>query len=227
MKTNDGGETWEESYVGVSDFFKIQFFDENAGYVLAMDLYIKTYTGGEYWHTMNNYTIHGWEPFEDMCFINPDVGFISGNDYLLRTIDGGETWQEEPDFPELFSNAVYFADDLNGWLVGQDGRIFHTTTGGYVGMDDPQDGPDNIDLRIFPNPANDLVLIKFQIPDNRDATIEIFSLTGKRIFHTIMKDLSRGEHVMPWDPEFLPAGIYLCRITAGSAASKEKIVLIK
>lgn len=224
MKTTDGGETWEESYVGYAEFVKIRFFDENVGYILAHDLYLKTFTGGEYWHTVNDYEIYGYTYFEDMCFSGPETGFLTGNGFLLKTTDGGETWQEEPEFPDFYSNAVYFTDEMNGWIVGDDGGIFHTTTGGTVGLDDPENVILNSDLRIFPNPANDLVQINFKTPGNKEAVIEIYSLTGKKVFY---KDLPVGDHSLIWDPEPLPSGIYFCRICTGSAVATGKIVLIK
>jgi len=227
MKTTDGGETWEESYVGYSEFFKIQFFDENTGYVLAVDLYLKTYTGGEYWHTVNNYELGEYLYFEDMCFTSPETGFLSGNKFLFKTSDGGNTWLEEPEFPGLYSNAVYFTDEMNGWIVGDDGGIFHTTTGGSVGIDDSETIPGTADLRIFPNPAKNQVQICFQTPGNREAAIEIYSMTGERVFYKLMKDLPPGEHSVTWDPELLPSGIYLCRTNSGSFVATEKIVLIK
>jgi photosystem II stability/assembly factor-like uncharacterized protein len=227
MKTIDGGETWEESYVGYSEFIKIRFFDENIGYILAHGLYLKTYTGGEYWHTVNDYEIYGYAYFEDMCFSNPETGFLSGNSYLLKTTDGGETWQEEPEFPDFYSNAVYFSDEMNGWIVGNDGGIFHTTTGGTVGIDNPQNVSVNANLRIFPNPAKDMVQINFQTPDYISAVIEIYSLTGKKVFYKPMRDLPTVDHSLTWDPGYLPDGIYFCRISAGSAVVTGKIVLIK
>jgi photosystem II stability/assembly factor-like uncharacterized protein len=227
MKTTDGGETWEESYVGNSEFIKILFFDENVGYILAHGLYLKTFTGGEYWHTVNDYEIYGYAYFEDMCFTSPETGFLSGSGFLLKTTNGGETWQEEPEFPDFYSNAVYFTDELNGWIVGDDGGIFHTTTGGTVDMDDPENIAVNADLRIFPNPANDLVQINVQILDNKEAVIGIYTLTGKKVFYKPLKDLPNGDLIVTWDPGILPAGIYFCRINAGSVIATGKIVLIK
>jgi photosystem II stability/assembly factor-like uncharacterized protein len=227
FKTIDGGETWEESYLSLSEFTEIQFFDENTGYILSSRLYLKTYTGGEYWHVIHDFEIYGYASFRDMHFLNPDEGFILGYDLLLKTTDGGETWVEEPEFPDLYSYKVFFTDLMNGWLVGEDGRIFHTTTGGTVGINDSKHVPVISGLRIFPNPANELVQLNFQTYGNKEVEIEIYSLTGKQVFYKPMKDLPIGDHSVIWDPGYLPAGIYFCRISAGFVVATAKIVLIK
>jgi photosystem II stability/assembly factor-like uncharacterized protein len=227
LKTIDGGETWEESYLSLSDFTKIQFFDENTGYILSSRLYLKTFTGGEYWHVVNDFEIYGYANFRDMHFLNPDEGFILGYDFLLKTTDGGETWAEEPEFPDLNPYAVFFSDQMNGWLVGEDGRVYHTTTGGTVGINDDEPVPDQKHLRIFPNPASEMVLIEFQPSSDREARIEIFTLAGKKVFHADLDDLPGTKYAITWDSGHLPAGVYICRFTTGRECAAQKIILVK
>jgi photosystem II stability/assembly factor-like uncharacterized protein len=227
LKTTDGGETWEESYLSFSEFTEIQFFDENTGYILSSHLYLKTYTGGEYWHVIHDFEIFGYANFADMHFLNPTEGFILGYDLLLKTTDGGETWTEEPEFPDLHSYEVFFTDPMNGWLVGEDGRIYHTTTGGTVGIKDADPIPGRERFRVSPNPASDKVLIEFQPGLGREARIEIFTLQGKMVFNAKPDDLPGGKYTMTWDAGHLPAGVYICRLTTDRETAAQKIILVK
>jgi photosystem II stability/assembly factor-like uncharacterized protein len=226
MKTTDGGETWEESYVGLAPFLKIRFFDENTGYVLADQFYLKTYTGGEYWHVVVPEGMD-WMPLEDMRWLDQETGFLSGNYYLLKTTDGGENWVKDNDFPDMQARAMWFTDELNGWLVGTDGKIYHTETGGTVGVPHHKNSTDNFAITIFPNPARETVKIIYRIEQPEDVEIGIYTLPGMKIYNQYTKGVLPGTYSYTWDTGIFPSGIYLCKIRAGGSNAAEKIVLIK
>jgi photosystem II stability/assembly factor-like uncharacterized protein len=54
---------------------------------------------------------------------------------VLATDDGGAVWvaQETPSSATLFD--VFFADPLNGWVVGNEGAMFQTVNGGKQWVD--------------------------------------------------------------------------------------------
>ncbi|MGH7741736.1 MAG: YCF48-related protein [Candidatus Eiseniibacteriota bacterium] len=59
------------------------------------------------------------------------VGYNSGGTgVVLRTDDGGQSWQNQAINTQFRLKDVYFTDPLNGWAVGRNGQVWHTSTGG-------------------------------------------------------------------------------------------------
>ena len=74
-------------------------------------------------------------------FVSPQIGWTVGTQgTILHTQDGGVSWKKQvcpvtstgrntkPTGVSL--ESVYFADALEGWIVGKSGTILHTVTGG-------------------------------------------------------------------------------------------------
>lgn len=59
------------------------------------------------------------------------VGFNSGGvGIVLRTDDAGLSWQSLTPNTQFRLKDVFFIDARNGWVVGRNGTILHTSTGG-------------------------------------------------------------------------------------------------
>jgi len=226
LKTIDGGESWEESYAGYSDFLKIQFFDENVGYILADRLYLKTYTGGEYWHVVIPEGMSGL-PFEDFCFIDQDIGYLSADYSLLKTTNGGESWESATSLPDMQTHAIFFTNEMDGWLVGANGAIYHTKTGGTVSVKGHNDGAIPSSYNIFPNPTSGKIKITYKLESTKDVEIGIYNLQGLSISNYKEIRLNPGIYSYDWNPANLPPGIYLCKIRIGDCSDTKKIVYIK
>ena len=69
---------------------------------------------------------------EGVCLAGALTGFavgLNGTGAVLRTSDGGETWAPQTVIsPRL--RGVFFLDTRRGWVVGDNGTIRHTTSGG-------------------------------------------------------------------------------------------------
>ncbi|MEX0721464.1 MAG: T9SS type A sorting domain-containing protein [Balneolaceae bacterium] len=144
--SSDGGETWEVQYSDDNAYIESVFFsDENTGWAVGeyyeeeyyeTGLLLVTKDGGETWSRhdlgLDNYS---YSYLYDVVFSDVDHGWIVGGyddyddygDLILYTSDGGETWQrDESDYDADF---VYFRDELNGWILG-DETIQKTSNGG-------------------------------------------------------------------------------------------------
>lgn len=87
-------------------------------------------------------------------------------------------------------------------------------------------------LSLYPNPFKDQLTIKYQAKNNKKSTIEIFTITGKKIFSKEVKNnLNMVEQVVTWNPDDeqinLPEGVYLVKLTQGEYSSTEKVVYRK
>jgi photosystem II stability/assembly factor-like uncharacterized protein len=61
-------------------------------------------------------------------FVTASTGWVVG-DQILRTSNGGGTWTVQST-PQSGFTAVAFVSPTVGWVVGENGVILKTTTGG-------------------------------------------------------------------------------------------------
>ncbi len=148
--TDDGGNTWVESYKVEKKLAKfpelrdVFFVDRDHGWVVGDDnIILHTDTGSLAWFPQDS----GLKPFvvrnrigmsadmpKDLLsvfFINPKVGWaVGGFGSIINTEDGGYTWEIQKGSTRDNYYGVFFVDPDYGWIVGESGKILHTTTGG-------------------------------------------------------------------------------------------------
>ncbi len=67
---------------------------------------------------------------ESIFFINENVGWVVGK-YIWKTTDGGTTWITQEKFsPDFVGKNIYFTDENNGWINGDNNQNFYRTTNG-------------------------------------------------------------------------------------------------
>ena len=144
LMTTDGGRTWKIKPSGTElALYNVQFVDAQNGWISGQDgLILHTADGGESWQQQNTgVTI----PIFALWFVDKNHGWAVGQRAThLRTTDGGETWQEgriEASVEGVSEDAtlamndptlydVHFVDEKTGWMVGEFGKIYHSTDGG-------------------------------------------------------------------------------------------------
>jgi photosystem II stability/assembly factor-like uncharacterized protein len=71
---------------------------------------------------------------EDVCFATGSSGYAVGWNGLagvvLRTDTGGSTWEPQTANSQFGLRGVFFVDERRGWVVGDNGIIRHTSSGG-------------------------------------------------------------------------------------------------
>jgi photosystem II stability/assembly factor-like uncharacterized protein len=155
IETSDGGMNWTVVPSGVdSALYSVYFADEQHGWIAGQDgLILHTSDGGKQWAKQDSKA----EFTEPDGTKKPAYLFaVSGVDAqrlwavgdrstLVSTRDGGATWEyqklkasEEEGVAEELAAAdpvfydVRFVDADRGWIVGEFGKIFHTTDGGVT-----------------------------------------------------------------------------------------------
>ena len=102
LKTEDGGNSWQEKYRQVGyDWYKIKFFDSNIGFVLGDDnnynnQLFKTIDGGDTWLNMGNpfSTYNTTSPSScDLFLVDSDTLYVAC-DQLMKSIDGGNSFSQ-------------------------------------------------------------------------------------------------------------------------------------
>jgi photosystem II stability/assembly factor-like uncharacterized protein len=151
LRTTDGGAHWQEQgqelYASWDlEFFDVQSLNSQNGWALAamnfpsQDIFLAhTTDGGSHWNWVDtgitgtiqvgSETVLGSVVFTDALH-----GLaLGGSSQVISTSDGGAHWARPalscgayPCYYNVFAAA--FADNQNGWLVGE--GVFHTTDGG-------------------------------------------------------------------------------------------------
>lgn len=87
-------------------------------------------------------------------------------------------------------------------------------------------------LQNYPNPFNPSTNISFSLPDAAEVTLEIYNVLGQKIVTLVNAYYEAGEHVVQWDGRdavgsSVSSGIYFYRLTAGTAVTSKKMMLLK
>ncbi len=146
---------------------------------------------------------------------------------LVGTLTGGLASCTNPEYPDYYGKFSYHwesngTDDttqLKPWLdPGNTGVI--SLEGMMMGV---EANPTWMigGFEVYPNPAGEVVTLKFTRPGNDDVTVEVLDLLG----HAIMTEritAMEGEHNLKL--EGLKPGIYFIRMTGQEEASLRKIM---
>jgi hypothetical protein len=79
----------------------------------------------------------------------------------------------------------------------------------------------------YPNPFNGMTQIAFDMRDASYASVKVFNMEGKLAAVLLQGNLDRGHHVVSFDADHLPSGLYICRMEAAGFVADRKMVLLK
>jgi photosystem II stability/assembly factor-like uncharacterized protein len=236
--TTNGGDSWTllKQDTTILGLYGIYFTDDNTGTVVGSNgSILRTIDGGETWTPQTSGTEADlWDVF----FISSDTGWAVGGDIMgitggviLRTTDGGNTWiaQEYPNNNAIF--GVFFTDANTGTVVSGMGDILHTKTGGvptWIKEHRMDKIPDHLSLsQNYPNPFSVTTNIKFEVPESAFVALKIYDIDGKLITTLVNEKMRPGSYEVVWNATNFQAGMYFCRLQAGSFAESISMEVIK
>jgi ligand-binding sensor domain-containing protein len=79
----------------------------------------------------------------------------------------------------------------------------------------------------YPNPFNPTTTISYQLPTNTIVTLKVYDVLGREIKTLVSERQKAGNHLVIFDANSLPSGVYFYRLQAGSYAETKKLVLLK
>jgi hypothetical protein len=87
-------------------------------------------------------------------------------------------------------------------------------------------------LQNYPNPFNPNTTITFEIPENSDVTLSIYSINGHLVRELLKSFKSAGTHSCTWNGKdeagkTVSNGIYLYRISSGQFSQTKKMIFAK
>jgi len=83
-----------------------------------------------------------------------------------------------------------------------------------------------------PNPGSGTMTLRFRLPQTADATLDIYSPGGQRIWSSVQSSLPAGEHVVRWNGRDsggarVAAGLYFVRLNTVFGHRSVKLVRLK
>jgi len=196
-----------------------------------------TYNGGQEWQDLSH-TLPVLR-YDCIFFSGINVGYTSGlihedaqsppHSQVLKTTDGGATWNIIIDTIDGLIPSIYFIDDTVGWIVGNNGMILKTTTGGSIISTSSTDEnilPINFDfIEVYPNPFSSSITLRYILEKQEHITIGIYNAEGQEIETLINRKQIAGEYEITWQPKRLPAGVYFVKLQVGGLMETKKLVL--
>ena len=79
----------------------------------------------------------------------------------------------------------------------------------------------------YPNPFNPSTIVNYQLPSDNFVTLKVYTVLGQEVATLIQERQPAGYHSAVWDASYMPSGVYLCRMSAGTYTSVRKMVLTK
>lgn len=79
----------------------------------------------------------------------------------------------------------------------------------------------------YPNPFNPSTNIVFDLPEFTSVSLKVFNSIGEEIKTLVNNTLPAGRHIVQFEGEGIPSGVYLVRFVSGSYVNTQKIILIK
>ncbi len=82
-------------------------------------------------------------------------------------------------------------------------------------------------LQNYPNPFNAQTSITFDLVQSGAVTLKIYDMVGRSIVTLLNGSLDAGRHIVSFDANKLPSGMYLYRLEANGFATQRKMLLLK
>ncbi|OGB66966.1 MAG: hypothetical protein A2Y94_06060 [Caldithrix sp. RBG_13_44_9] len=215
--------------------FSLQFTDELTGYAACgvwdgRGAIAKTTDGGVNWistfFVSPLYEIHF--PISNASL----VGFAVGEaGQILKTGNAGGSWQTLNSGTAQALNDVAFFDLFTGYIVGDNGTILKTESGGEppVLLPDPAAIPaEGLQLLgNYPNPFNASTTIEFYLPAASHVQLKIFNALGKEVAVLLSENLPAGWQQVNWNVIDFPSGLYFSLVEYQDVSRLAKLLLLK
>lgn len=223
-KTIDGGQNWNVVANNVSSFY---FLDENSGFIHSDEFIFKTSDGGL---SLSNAGLsHGVS--NDIFSLNANVFWEVNYEALLcfcppKICVTKRDLTSIPDEQEIINcnvgslamyplNAIHFANETTGYIVGEGGRIMKNVTGTMEYMSVDENRKKEL-VKLFPNPTSSQLNIEFTENPNQEFFVSVLDYLGK----TIVAKTKQSK----LDLTDISAGIYFAKIETDNGVSVQKFI---
>lgn len=154
-------------------------------------------------------------------------------DMAAYTLDSSVYVLDRVDISSIAGKSVYMCINHLDSSITCDFTLSHIFTPYYSEVSKkPKDTPILEDIPVelgqnFPNPFNPTTRIPFELKQNAAVRIKVFNSLG--VLVATLKDgmVRTGQHVINFDAEHLPSGLYICTVEALGHTVTRKMHLVK
>lgn len=82
-----------------------------------------------------------------------------------------------------------------------------------------------LQIELYPNPANELVYINYQLAQASNINISMHNAMGEELYRIAKKSQNTGKHKMSFNIQSLPAGIYYLKIGTQNYMETERLIV--
>ncbi|GAB4289262.1 MAG: hypothetical protein Kow0098_07110 [Ignavibacteriaceae bacterium] len=240
FRTEDGCNSWE-SIAGLRGVTNLKCFNRDliiaGGYDCSgpncIPIIQLSSDGGNHWEIFEVEMGYGNDFEYDPA--DPSRIYYATSNGLFFSADSGRNWGKLPlPVDEVYGRDLGFANSDNGWLLCDDGFLFHISNAGSVITEIRENSRIQItDIRNFnlyqnyPNPFNPVTKLSYEIPVQDKVKITLFDLRGREI-KTIVDEIKLpGRYELTIDGTGLSSGVYMVVMNSGSFTGAVKIILLK
>lgn len=126
---------------------------------------------------------------------------------------------------------IYMADNIPGLYLDNDhdpvvNRIIHNNMNYTIGIDEPAQPVSSLNVSLpYPNPARGITRIGIELGKPSQVTVEIFSLTGQKVFELPARYMNSGSNAVLFDVSDFTPGLYFITVSAGDQKATQKMVV--
>jgi len=142
---------------------------------------------------------------------------VTNNDTPTYTYTG----QVNAAWDETKMHAIAFLYDMD-----RGGQIVNAVSTPIEVLVDVDDLATANQVRVYPNPFNDITNIELELEQTQDVTLSIFNSVGQRVAYREYGQL-QGEMILPFDGTNMSNGLYHIHIQLGDAVVTKKVMLAR
>ena len=234
LKTLNYGETWEVIFQPneFSNFNTVYAISSDTIFIGGQHKIYLSYDGGQQWfindlskdlsvdhNRFENGVLGNNGVIRSIDFINDSVGFaVYGLEFeainlgeIFKTVDSGTNWVKQDEWTQL--NSVNFITDSIGYIAGDCMTILKTNNcGGGINVGIQEQIFTSKDVKIFPNPANNELIIDltpfkdYFLANKEPLNIEIYNTYGQLFYN---KKYEPSNLIIEINISYFPPGPYL------------------
>jgi hypothetical protein len=171
----------------------------------------------------------GYSTAHYTLWIEPEVTWLS----LFQTTDSVEANSMNSVKLHFSTDGLeaghYYTDLHVSYENDQSFRVpVHLFINPFISVEDEEIDPDRM-IHIYPNPSEDNTWLTIDLKKETLVGIEIYDLSGRRIWSSPEQILSRGSHLFRWEGSSpiagqIPPGLYFCLIRLDHQLFTRKVI---
>jgi hypothetical protein len=172
----------------------------------------------------------GWYQGEGILNVDPGFRDPDNSDYHLTSTDCGDAFNS----PCIDAGSPSVLDSLLDcdWGLGTVNSDLGAYGGGdstVIGInDDVPQSPHEYSLSPnYPNPFNATTVIKYDLPNSAEVTINILDILGRHVESLVNGKQGAGRYGVIWNGQNRPSGLYIYVLHAGDYTESRKMLLLK